>query len=98
VFTPIASLLAACGSTSARQRRRSKGNVVRDHSVPSLDGRYVHGDFCHPEINSVTLSPGKARSDHSTGVSVSSMSSFGQDTTGHVYALSLSGQIYRLAG
>lgn len=74
------------------------GYVVRDHSVPSLYGRYVYGDFCHAEINSVRLSPGHARDDHSTGLSVSAMSSFGQDTAGHVYALSLSGQVYRLAG
>ena len=74
------------------------GYVVRDRSVPSLYGRYVYGDFCHTEINSVRLSPGHARDDRPTGLSVSSMSSFGQDPAGRVYALSLSGQVYRLAG
>jgi glucose/arabinose dehydrogenase len=74
------------------------GYVVRDHSVPSLYGRYFYGDFCNPQINSVSLSPGHARGDRATGLSVSAMSSFGQDTAGHVYALSLSGQVYRLAG
>ena len=73
------------------------GYVVRDHSLPSLYGRYVYGDFCRSGINSVSLSPGHARGDRSTGLSVSSMSSFGQDTAGHVYALSLSGPVYRLA-
>jgi hypothetical protein len=42
--------------------------------------------------------PGHARGDRSTGLSVGAMSSFGQDTAGHVHALSLSGQVYRLAG
>jgi glucose/arabinose dehydrogenase len=74
------------------------GFVVRDHSVPSLYGRYVYGDFCHAGINSVKLSPGHASGDHPTGLAVSAMSSFGQDTAGHVYAMSLNGQVYRLAG
>jgi glucose/arabinose dehydrogenase len=78
-------------------------------SIWEGDHRYKPGAAPHPifpvlekshhaEINSVRLSPGHARRDHSTGLSVSAMSSFGQDTAGHVYALSLSGQVYRLAG
>ena len=32
------------------------GNVVRDHSLPSLYGRYLFGDDCKSQINSVKLS------------------------------------------
>ena len=33
------------------------GYVVRDHSLPSLYGRYVFGDDCKSQIHSVKLSP-----------------------------------------
>ncbi|MGZ4305041.1 MAG: PQQ-dependent sugar dehydrogenase [Solirubrobacteraceae bacterium] len=73
------------------------GYVVRDHSLPSLYGRYLFGDDCKPQINSVKLSPGRARGNRSTGLSVHAMSSFGEDTAGHVYAVSLAGPVYRIA-
>jgi hypothetical protein len=73
------------------------GYVVRDPAVRSLDGSYVYGDLCNSGIRAVKLSPGHASGDHSTGLSVSQMSSFGQDTAGHVYAVSLSGPVYRIA-
>jgi hypothetical protein len=74
------------------------GYVVRDHTVPSLYGRYVYGDFCHAGIDSIKLSAGHAVGDRPTGLSVPAMSSFGEDTAGRVYALSLNGPVYRLDG
>jgi glucose/arabinose dehydrogenase len=73
------------------------GYVVRDRSLRSLYGRYVYGDLCKPEIRSVKLSHGHARGDRATGLSVSDLASFGQDTLGRVYAVSLGGPVYRLA-
>jgi glucose/arabinose dehydrogenase len=73
------------------------GYVVRDHSLPSLYGRYLFGDDCKPQINSVKLSRGRARGNRSTGLSVNAMSSFGEDAAGHVYAVSLAGPVYRIA-
>ncbi len=72
------------------------GYVVRDPSL-SLYGRYVYGDLCKPGIRSVTLSRGHASGDRPTGLSVAEMSSFGQDSRGRVYAISLNGPVYRLA-
>jgi glucose/arabinose dehydrogenase len=72
------------------------GYVVRDPSLRKLYGRYLYGDNCKPEINSALLSAGHARDSHATGLSVSSMSAFGQDTAGHVYVVSLDGPVYRL--
>ncbi len=72
------------------------GYVVRDPAVRSLDGRYLFGDNCKPQINSVLLGPGQARDNHATGLSVSSLSAFGQDNAGHIYAVSLAGPVYRL--
>ena len=85
------------------QRFHSKGNcsitggvVVRDKGLPALYGRYIFGDFCLGRIQSARLSPGKARSVRQTRLKVPSLSSFGEDARGRVYAVSLSGPVYRL--
>jgi glucose/arabinose dehydrogenase len=72
------------------------GYVVRDRALRELDGRYLFGDNCNAQINSVLLSAGHARENHATGLSVSSLSGFGQDDAGHIYAVSLAGPVYRL--
>jgi glucose/arabinose dehydrogenase len=73
------------------------GYVVRDHALPSLYGRYLYGDDCKSQISSVKLSRGHARGNGQTGLSVNAMSSFGEDTAGHLYAVSLAGPVYRIA-
>lgn len=73
------------------------GYVVRDPSLPRLYGRYLYGDLCKSQIRSVNLSHGHASGDRSTGLAVGSMSSFGEDTRGRVYAVSLDGPVYRIA-
>jgi glucose/arabinose dehydrogenase len=72
------------------------GYVVRDPVLGSLYGHYLFGDNCKPQISSVLLSAGHARDNRPTGLSVSSLSAFGQDNAGHIYAVSLSGPVYRL--
>ena len=74
------------------------GYVVRDHSLPSLYGRYLFGDNCRPQIEAVNLGTGHATGLHATGLNVSSTSSFGQDASGHVYVVSLNGPVYRIVG
>jgi glucose/arabinose dehydrogenase len=73
------------------------GYVVRDRSLPSLYGRYLYGDDCKSQISSVKLSRSLARGNRQTGLSVNTMSSFGEDTAGHIYAVSLAGPVYRIA-
>jgi hypothetical protein len=73
------------------------GYVVRDRSVPALYGRYVYGDFCLGELRSFKPASPEARDDRSLGLHVPSLSSFGQDNGGHIYAVSLEGAVYRLA-
>ena len=72
------------------------GVVVRDPGV-SLRGRYVFGDFCKGRILSARLSAGGARGLRRTSLRVSSLSSFGEDARGRVYAASLDGPVYRIA-
>ncbi|HEX4466088.1 MAG TPA: PQQ-dependent sugar dehydrogenase, partial [Solirubrobacteraceae bacterium] len=72
------------------------GYVVRDRSLPSLYGRYLFGDYCRSQIESVKLSPGHASGLRATGLNVSQTSSLGQDSSGHIYITSLEGPVYRL--
>ncbi len=73
------------------------GYVVRDRSLPGLYGRYLFGDYCRPQIESVKLSRGRASGLHATGLTVSGTSSFGEDASGHIYVTSLNGPVYRIA-
>jgi glucose/arabinose dehydrogenase len=73
------------------------GYVVRDRSLPTLFGRYLFGDNCRPQIESVKLSRGHATGRRATGLNISRTSSFGQDARGRIYVLSLDGPVYRIA-
>jgi hypothetical protein len=73
------------------------GYVVRDPSLPSLYGRYVFGDYCNPSLRSAKLRRGGASAPTGLGVSVSALSSLGEDALGRIYAVSLNGPVYRLA-
>jgi glucose/arabinose dehydrogenase len=72
------------------------GVVVRDPRLPALAGRYVYGDFCTGVLRSFRIVNGKATGDRRVGLRVQSLSSFGEDARGRVYAVSLSGPVYRL--
>jgi hypothetical protein len=72
------------------------GYLVRDTSLGALAGHYIYGDNCASGIRSVTLPA--ASDDAATGLTVPGLSSFGEDSCGHVYATSLSGPVYRIDG
>ena len=73
------------------------GYVVRDQALTTLNGSYLYGDFCNPDVRAVDLGPGSAAGDRSTGMRVESLVSFGEDARGRVYAVSLNGPVYRIA-
>ena len=73
------------------------GYVVRDPALPALRGRYVYGDYCQGRLRAVRLTSGRARADRDLGLRVGSLSSFGEDARGRVYATSLAGPVYRLS-
>ena len=70
------------------------GYVVRDPALTDLAGRYLYGDEAKGELWSATLPV--ACDDAFTGLTVPHVSSFGEDASGHVYAVSLDGPVYRL--
>ncbi len=73
------------------------GYVYRGSAVPAAKGRYFYGDYCSGKIWSLRVAGGRATSVRREALNVSGLSSFGQDTHGELYAVSLEGRIYRLA-
>jgi hypothetical protein len=73
------------------------GYVVRDRALRTLYGRYLYGDYCSGELRSFVPRGGRARDDRPLGLSVPSLSSFGEDADGHLYVTSLDGPVFRLA-
>jgi hypothetical protein len=69
--------------------------VSRDPAVPDLAGRYVYGDFCTGRLRTFRIRGGRATEDRSLNLRVASLSSFGEDARGRVYATSLDGPVYR---
>jgi glucose/arabinose dehydrogenase len=74
------------------------GFVVRDPALADLAGRYVYGDNCQAGLRSAVLALPRATDDRPVGLRIAGLSSFGEDSCGHVYAASLAGPVYRLDG
>ena len=72
------------------------GGYVYRGSKASLRGRYIYGDYCSGIIWSFKLSGGKATGLRRERFKVASVTSFGQDNAGELYAVSHGGTIYRL--
>jgi glucose/arabinose dehydrogenase len=73
------------------------GFVYRGSAVPAARGRYFYGDNCSGEIWSLRVVGGRARSARKEAFRLPGLSSFGEDGKGELYAVTLGGQVYRLA-
>jgi glucose/arabinose dehydrogenase len=72
------------------------GFVVRDPSLTGLVGRYLYADYYTGLIRSLALNFTNP-DDRSTGLTVPTLSSFGEDAAGRLYAVShFGGQVVRL--
>jgi len=72
------------------------GFVYRGSRLPNLQGAYVYADFCIGELHALVLSDGRVTARRDLGVKLENLSSFGQDASGELYALSLSGAVTRI--
>ncbi len=71
------------------------GYVVRDPGLPTLNGRYLYGDNCHPVLHSAVARTGA--DNRPEALTVSGLSSFGTNTCGHIFVASRgSDAVYRL--
>jgi hypothetical protein len=74
------------------------GRVYRGERSPHLRGQYFFTDVCQSSIRALSGPPGNLSHRIVLPVGeVSSISTFGEDVDGELYAASLSGRIYRLA-
>jgi glucose/arabinose dehydrogenase len=73
------------------------GYVIRDPSLRGtrFSGRYIYGDLCNATLRLAFLKRPSAPT-RPTDLRVSNLVSFGEDARGRVYAVSLSGPIYRI--
>jgi glucose/arabinose dehydrogenase len=72
------------------------GYVIRDRSLGrGWTGRYIYGDFCNGTLRLARLQRPNAAT-HGTRMSVANLVSFGEDSRGRVYAVSLDGPVYRI--
>lgn len=81
------------------------GYVYRGSKINDLKGRYIFADYQNPRIWSFELIDGKASdfTDHTSelqpeGGRINLISSFGEDSSGEVYLVDLSGPVYRIVG
>jgi glucose/arabinose dehydrogenase len=76
------------------------GYVYRGSDYPALAGRYFFSDFCASWLRSFTIAGGQVGDvrDHAAAAGpLSGVSSFGEDSAGELYVVSLfSGQVHRI--
>ena len=72
------------------------GFVYRGGRIPDLVGAYLYADYCIGRIVAIRQEAGRVAERRDLGVTVDALSSFGEDTRGHLYAVSLEGPVYRL--
>ena len=79
------------------------GYVYRGCDIPELRGTYFYADYCSARIwsmryenNVVTEWRERTAEMAPSGVTVSTISSFGEDNEGNVYIVSLGGRIFRI--
>jgi glucose/arabinose dehydrogenase len=72
------------------------GFVYRGSAVPAARGRYFYGDNCSGAVWSLRVVGGRARDVRRESFTLSQLSSFGEDSRGELYAVTLGGSLYRL--
>ena len=73
------------------------GYVYRGKRIKGFQGVYVFGDTCTGKLRTLTQRGGKVVRRGPLALTVPSISSFGEKPNGELFALSLSGDIYRLS-
>ncbi len=71
------------------------GYIYRGSAVPAAKGRYFYGDYCSGTVWSLKL-VGEVAQVRAEPFKVPSLTSFGEDAAGELYAVSGNGALYRL--
>jgi glucose/arabinose dehydrogenase len=73
------------------------GYVYRGRARPAQRGRYTFGDYCEGTVWSLRVSGGKATAVRVEPFKIPSLTSFGEDAAGELYATSHEGVLYRIS-
>jgi glucose/arabinose dehydrogenase len=73
------------------------GYVYRGSARPAERGRYVYGDYCSGTVWSFRIASGETTDRRREPFRVSSLSSFGENAQGELFAISLGGTIFRIS-
>jgi glucose/arabinose dehydrogenase len=73
------------------------GFVYRGQARPGQRGRYTFGDYCSGVVWSLRVSGGKATAIRVEPFRIPSLTSFGEDAAGELYATSHEGVLYRIS-
>jgi glucose/arabinose dehydrogenase len=73
------------------------GYVYRGEAVPAARGHYFYGDYCSGTVWTLEVSGGEASRPRHEPFTVGALASFGEDSGGELYLVSLDGAVYRLA-
>ncbi len=76
------------------------GYVYRGAAIPALQGAYFYADFCQGFVRSFRLVNGQV-TEHVDWPALrlgDNIASFGEDTQGELYLMTLQGGLYRIAG
>jgi glucose/arabinose dehydrogenase len=74
------------------------GFVYRGKARTDLAGRYYYGDYCSGTVWSLKMVKGRMTGFRKERFTIPSLTSFGEDARGGLYAVSQRGLIYRIAG
>jgi glucose/arabinose dehydrogenase len=89
---PVAEYSHSSGGCSV-----TGGYVYRGSQVPAAAGRYFYGDYCSGTVWSLKIAGGRATGARQEEFSIKGLSSFGEDSAGELYLMSVSsGDLYRL--
>ena len=72
------------------------GHVYRGSASPQERGRYIFGDYCSGIVWSLNVRSGAARNVRREAFRIQGLTSFGESTSGELYATTQDGVIYRL--
>jgi glucose/arabinose dehydrogenase len=73
------------------------GVVYRGKAKPGLRGLYLFGDYCSGTVWSLRMVDGRLAGSRREAFRIPSLTSFGEDAAGEVYATSHDGVVYRLS-
>jgi glucose/arabinose dehydrogenase len=72
------------------------GYVYRGRAIPDLVGAYVYGDFCVGQLLAAKQSNGSIAEERNLDQRIESLTTFGEDPDGELYAVSRSGTVFKL--